>query len=99
MAYTFNGNTTDQYQELQCPGALSVTVLVSNNPIAINYGVGGNGRPSAAVYPPGDEILLPTTGGYARACDAIRFKSATPGQPAVVQIAAIPGPPPTQLEL
>jgi hypothetical protein len=99
VAYTFDGTSTDHYQELQCPGAVSVTVLVSDNPIAINYGIGGNGRPGAAVYPPGDEILLPTTGGYARACDAIRFKSRNVGQPASVQIAAIPGPPPTQLEL
>lgn len=99
MAYTFDGSTTDQYQEMQCPGAVSVTVLVSDNSIHINYGQGGNGRPGAAVYPPGDEVLLPTTGGYARECDAVRFKSYTPGQPARVQIAAVPGPPPTRLEL
>jgi hypothetical protein len=93
MAYVLDTNTTDIYTELPCPGTVSVTVQVSDNPIYINFGVGGNGRRGAAVYPPGDEVLLPTTGGLDRTCDAIRVKNYTPGQAANVKITAVPGAP------
>jgi hypothetical protein len=49
--------------------------------------------PGAAVYPPGDEVLLPSFGGLDRQCDAIRFKSYAAGTPANVKLTAIPGPP------
>jgi hypothetical protein len=93
MAYVIDTSSTDAYKELPCPGTIRVTAQISNAAIAINYGQGGLGRPGAAVYPPGDEVLLPSFAGLDRQCDAIRFKSYTPGTPANVKITAIPGPP------
>jgi hypothetical protein len=93
MAYTIDTTSTDAYQELQCPGTIRVTAQISNAAISINYGQGGRGRPDAAVYPPGDEVLLPSFGGLDRQCDAIRFKSYAAGTPANVKLTAIPGPP------
>lgn len=93
MAYTIDTTSTDAYQEFQCPGTIRVTAQISNAAVSINYGVGGRGRPGASIYPPGDEVLLPTLAGLDRTCDAIRFKSYAQGVPANVKITAIPGPP------
>lgn len=93
MAYTLDTTTTDSYIELQCPGTVRVTAQVSNAMIAINFGVGGRGRPGASIYPPGDEVLLPSVAGLDRICDAIRIKSYAIGVPANVKLTAIPGPP------
>jgi hypothetical protein len=93
MAYVLDTTTTDQYQELPCPYTQRVTVQVTNAMIYINYGDGGRGRPGAAVYPPGDEVLLPTTADLARTCDAIRVKSYVKGVSAKVLITATPGSP------
>jgi hypothetical protein len=93
MPYVLDINTTDSYQELMCPGTVEVTVQVSDNLVHIGFGLGGRGRPGAAIYPPGDEVLLPTTGGLDRVCDAIRVKSYAPGQVANVKLTAVPGAP------
>lgn len=93
MAYQFTGASTDQYTEVACPHAIRVRVQVSNAAIAIQYGQGGNGRPGAAVYPPGDQQLIPSLADLQQYCDAIRFKSWVPGVPAQVSINAVPGNP------
>lgn len=87
MSYTIDTTSTDSYIELPCPGATRITVQVSNAAISIGYGVGGDGRHGTATYD-ADEVLLPSVGGLGRVCDAIRFKSYTPGIPANVKLAA-----------
>ena len=88
MGFVLDTNTTDQYQELPCPGTQSVTVQVSTASIYIGFGRGGDGRKGTAIYPPGDEVLLPVVGGLDRECDAIRVKSYAVGTPANVKLAA-----------
>lgn len=88
MAYVLDTTTTNQYQELRCPGSRRITVQVSNATAAIGFGTGGGIGGGAAVYPPVDEPFLPTVGGLNRECDAIRVKSYVPGVPARIMIAA-----------
>ena len=86
MSFTLDTTTTDSYQELLCPGSTRVTIQVSNALIHIGFGVGGGGKAGGAIYPPGDEALLPVTAGLTRRCDAIRLKSYTAGTPANVKL-------------
>lgn len=79
MATPFNIVTTDAPQTIYCPGTTRINLQVSNAAIAIAFGVGLGG-----VTWPLEEVYLPVIGGLARVCDAIRIRSLTAGQPAVV---------------
>ena len=84
----FDGQTTDQYQYLRCPGTKRLLLQVTDAQIYIGYGTlsGGGG---SAIYAPNDEPFLPVVGGIDRECDEIRVKSYTPGVPAIAKIRAL----------
>lgn len=89
ISYVFNGSTTDSYQYLSCPGTGTVTIQISNANVSINFGRGSI-EPGSGVFNLEDEIFIPVVGGLDRECDVIRFKSAVPGTPAVIQLSCRP---------
>jgi len=91
ISYTTDGvvTTTDNYQYLLCPGSSSVDLQISDANVDIGFGRGAT-YVGSGVYPPRDEIFIPTTSGLDRVCDIIRYKSATLGVPAKIVITARP---------
>lgn len=83
--------TTDDYQYLSCPGTSFIQALIQNAGVVVGYGtMTGSSGPEAANYPMYDQTMLPGSFPVPQRCDAIRFKSMTPGVPAQIQIVARP---------
>jgi hypothetical protein len=98
MSYSTGGlpkATTDAYDQpgsvtLKCWGATGALVIVTNQAVAIQIAEGG-GRPDSA--PSWQDEFYAPPGAYPidagdSTIDAIRVRSATPGKPANVAIAA-----------
>lgn len=83
----FDGYTTDTYQYLYCPGSTVVNLQVSNAAIYVGYGklTAPGGSP---IFPDTDESFLPVLASIDQDCDAVRFKSYTPGVPAQLKLRA-----------
>lgn len=80
----FQGATTDEWQQLDCPGAKKLRIQVSNAAVLINFGTDW----PAPQWEPSPEPYLPILASLVRPFDAVRFMSMTAGVPA--QIILIP---------
>ena len=81
----FDGPTTDSYQYLMCPGSTVVNFQITNASVYIGYGkiLAPGGSP---IFPDNDEAFLPVIASIDQECDAVRFKSYSPGTPAIIKI-------------
>lgn len=78
-----NATTSDRYTEaatVKAPGAVRWTLAIANASVVYQLGQGWPGP----VWDTEERLLPPTIGSIERRCDAIRFRSATAGQPARV---------------
>jgi len=83
---TFNGATTDQWQQLVgCNGAQKLRGSISNAGVLINFALDGFTIPS---WESSDEPYLPSLFSIVRPFIAVRFKSLVAGVPA--QLTLIP---------
>jgi hypothetical protein len=87
MAELNNVATGDRYTtaaQLFCPGATELTIHVRNANV---YWQLGHGTPSVS-WDATEKFFPAGSLGAARRCDAVRFRSATPGAPARVSVDA-----------
>lgn len=78
-----NVATSDRYTAAAvatAPGATRWTLTIANASVLYQLGQGWPG----VVWDAEERLLPPTIGSIERRCDAIRFRSATPGAPALV---------------
>jgi hypothetical protein len=81
---TYNGLTTNNWQQLLCVGAQKLRITCSNAGVLLGF---GNGT-TVPVWESSDEPYLPLIGSIVRPFDAVRFMSLIAGAPA--QLILIP---------